>query len=225
MSSQRISLLYPAVDTSRFLPAPRDPLVRKRLGWGDRPVVLTVGRLQKRKGHDVLIAALPEISRTIPSILYAIVGSGEEREALERLAREKGVRDSVQFLDELTDEELIQSYQQCDLFALPNRQIGGDIEGIGIVLLEAQAAGKAVLAGDSGGTSETMRIPETGVVVPCDGPELLAREVAALLGDPSRLESMGRRGREWITATFDLQTRSQQMHDLFNGSAACAAAD
>jgi phosphatidylinositol alpha-1,6-mannosyltransferase len=224
MDEGRISLLHPAVDTGRFRPAPRDLAARERLGWGERPVVLTVGRLQKRKGHDMLIAALPELVERFPSILYAIVGSGEERQALERLALDKAVSGHVQFLDEIDDEGLISAYQQCDLFALPNRQIGGDIEGIGIVLLEAQAAGRPVLAGASGGTRETMRIPETGVVVPCDGPELLARDVASLLGDPARLDSMGRRARDWITETFDLRVRSQQMHELFSDSAVCSGA-
>ena len=93
------------------------------------------------------------------------------------------------------------------------------------MLLEAQAAGRPVIAGDSGGTSETMRIPETGMVVPCDGPDLLARDVAALLGDRPRLEMMGRSGREWITTTFDLQIRSEQMDDLFRRPLGCAAAD
>jgi phosphatidylinositol alpha-1,6-mannosyltransferase len=223
LPAERIRLLHPAVDTTRFRPAPRDAAVRRRLGWGDRPVVLTVGRLQKRKGQDVMISALPALRREVPAILYAVVGSGEERESLERLAAELRVESSVQFLDELSDDELIECYQQCDLFALPNREIGGDIEGIGIVLLEAQSVGKPVIAGASGGTRETMRIPHTGLVVPCEGPEELTREIASMLQDPPRLERMGREGREWITATFDLQIRSRQMDELFNDTGLCAA--
>ena len=148
--------------------------MRARLGWGERRVVLTVGRLQKRKGHDMMIRALPAIRRAVPDVLYAIVGDGEERAALEQLAEQEGVRQSVQFLGEVDDETLVRCYQQCDLFALPNRQVGGDIEGFGMVLLEAQACGRPVLAGASGGTAETMRVPETGRVVPCDRPQELA---------------------------------------------------
>lgn len=166
----------------------------------------------------MLISALPEILQTIPEILYSIVGAGEERVALERLVEEKQLAGHVQFLEEVSDEELIQCYQQCDLFALPNRQIGGDIEGIGIVLLEAQAAGKPVVAGDSGGTRETMRIPETGVVVPCEVPGPLAHQIAELLGNPQRLETMGGAGREWVTTKFDWRAQSRQLHDLFNES-------
>src|SRR5947208_14514599 len=91
----RVRLLYPGVDTTRFVPAARDPAVRERLGWGDRPVVLTVGRLQKRKGHDMMIRALPAIRRRVPGVLSAVVGDGEERAALAALAAAEGVAADV----------------------------------------------------------------------------------------------------------------------------------
>src|SRR5262249_6378383 len=81
---ERIRVLHPGVDTKRFVPAPRDPAARARLGWGTRPVILTVGRLQKRKGHDQLIAALPAVRERFPDVLYAIAGEGEERPHLEQ---------------------------------------------------------------------------------------------------------------------------------------------
>jgi phosphatidylinositol alpha-1,6-mannosyltransferase len=186
IATDRIRLLHPGVDTARFVPAACDPSARTELGWGERPVVLTVGRLQLRKGHDQMIRAMTTIRETIPGLLYAIAGDGEERATLEALAERSGLRDHVQFLGEVDDDRLVQLYQQCDLFVLPNRQVGRDIEGFGMVLLEAQACGKPVIAGASGGTAETMRIPETGLVVPCDGPEALADAVVELLDDPER---------------------------------------
>lgn len=215
--AERIALVHPGVDTDRFRPAPRDSALRARLGWGERPVVLTAGRLQKRKGHDTLISALPEVRRKVPDILYSIVGSGEERQALEALVAEKRLADHVQFLDEVSDEQLIHCYQQCDLFALANRQIGGDIEGFGIVLLEAQACGRPVVAGDSGGTRETMRVPDTGLVVPCDTPEALSEVVADLLSDSARLDSMGKAGRRWVTERFARDVRARQLDELVCG--------
>jgi glycosyltransferase involved in cell wall biosynthesis len=161
--------------------AARQSSIRDGLGWGDRPVILTVGRLQKRKGHDQLILALPKIRQAIPDVLYSIVGEGEERSSLESLVAREGLGDHVQFVGHPNDEELVRCYQQCDLFVLPNRQVAKDIEGFGMVLLEAQACGKPVVAGASGGTAETMRIPETGHVVPCDTPEHLADLVVKLL--------------------------------------------
>jgi phosphatidylinositol alpha-1,6-mannosyltransferase len=212
---ERIRLLHPGVDTARFVPAARDPGLRARLGWGDRPVVLTVGRLQKRKGHDHLIRALRRVREVVPDILYAIVGDGEERAYLQGLVAREGVERHVQFLGEVGDDGLVHCYQQCDLFALPNRQVGRDIEGFGMVLLEAQACGKPVLAGDSGGTAETMRTPETGRVVCCDEPDALAAAVSELLRDLALLARMGEAGRRWVAERFDWAVLGRQAERLF----------
>jgi phosphatidylinositol alpha-1,6-mannosyltransferase len=216
LPDQRIRLMHPGVDIKRFVPAARSHTTRDRLGWDDRQVLLTVGRLQKRKGHDQMISALPVIRRTIPDILYAIVGDGDERRFLENLVAQEGLEKHVQFLGELDDEGLVHCYQQCDLFALPNRQVGRDIEGFGMVLLEAQACGKPVVAGNSGGTAETMRIPETGLVVNCDGPQALAALVVELLGDRRRLAQMSTAARQWVVEHFDWAALSRQAEQIFH---------
>ena len=136
-----------------------------------------------------MILALGAIRETIPDVLYAIVGDGEERPTLQELVAREGLGEHVQLLGELDDETLIACYQQCDLFVLPNRQVGRDIEGFGMVLLEAQACGKPVVAGASGGTVETMRIPETGLVVPCELHHDLAALLAEFLTDRERRRS------------------------------------
>jgi len=215
LPAAKVRIMSPGVDVERFRPAPPDAVFREARGWNGRSVLITVGRLQKRKGHDVLISALPEIRRKIPNVLCAVVGSGEERATLERLVEENALERHVQFLGEVDDNELIRCYQQCDLFVLPNRRIGGDIEGFGIVLLEAQACGKPVVAGDSGGTRETMQIPETGLVVPCDTPKELASVVSELLADNVRLGRMGRAAREWILAEYDWEARRRKADALF----------
>ncbi len=213
----RIRLLPPGVDVRRFAPAGRDPALRAALGWHDRPVVLTVSRLQKRKGHDQMILALGEVRRTIPDVLYAIVGDGEEREPLRQLVEREGLQGHVQFLGQMDDPRLVRCYQQCDLFALPNRQVGQDIEGFGMVLVEAQACGKPVLAGASGGTADTMRVPETGLVLPCEEPGPLARAVTELLSDPERRARMGMAARAWATSYFDWDALSRRAQCLFAG--------
>ncbi len=214
LPEERIRVLYPGVDTEHYVPAAPDREFRARRGWGDRPVVLTVSRLQKRKGHDQLIRALGIIRQTVPDVLYMIVGDGEERAALEALVAHEGHGEHVQFLGELDEAEVLRCYQQCDLFVLPNRQVGQDVEGFGMVLLEAQACGKPVVAGASGGTAETMSIPETGQVVPCDGPEHLAPLVAELLRDPERRTRMGTAARRWVVAHFDWSVLSRQAQQL-----------
>jgi phosphatidylinositol alpha-1,6-mannosyltransferase len=217
-----IRLLHPGADTERFVPAPRSPEVRTRLGWDNRPVVLTVGRLQKRKGHDQMIRAIDRIRQSLPGVLYAVIGEGEERPPLEALVREGGLSNHVRFLGEVCDRELIECYQQCDLFVLPNRAVGKDIEGFGMVLVEAQACGKPVIAGASGGTAETMLVPDTGKVVPCDEPDELARLVVELLGDRDRLARMGQAARAWVVERFDWSALSRQAEEVFSGGVGAA---
>jgi len=215
---EQVHVLYPGVDTQYFSPTPRDPEIRRRLGWGDRSVLLTVGRLQKRKGHDMLIRALKTIRQSVPDVLYAIVGDGEERCPLQSLAQAEGVIEHVQFLGEINDAQLLSCYRQCDLFVLPNRQEGKDIEGFGMVLLEAQACGRPVVAGASGGTAETMQIPATGRVVNCDTPDQLAGLLVEMLADRALLDDMGLAAREWVVSRFDWDALVRQADSLFNAA-------
>ena len=214
--ASQVQVLHPGVDTSRFAPAARDEAARRQIGWSNRTVVLTVGRLQKRKGHDMMIRALPEIVEALPDVLFAIIGDGAERKSLEQLARENHVEGHVQFLGEVSDDDMIRCYQQCDLFALPNRQVGEDIEGFGMVLLEAQACGRPVLAGASGGTRETMIPGETGIVTPCDTPEQVAEAVTRLLLAPDELQKMGQAARPWAVNNFDWTALTRQAATLFD---------
>ncbi len=216
MPAERVRVVYPGMDAQQFVPAPRDERVRMELGWSERTVLLTVGRLQQRKGHDMLIRALPKIRTAVPNVLYAIIGEGEQAEALRQLAAQESVSEHVQFLGSVSDERMIACYQQCDLFALPNREIAGDIEGFGMVLLEAQACGKPVLAGDSGGTAETMQVPQTGRIVDCTSPEPLAAALIELLSNPTELETVGRRARLWAADNFDWSVVASRAHAAFN---------
>jgi len=216
----RIRLLNPGVDVNYFLPARPNAIVRAALNWGDRPVILTVGRLQKRKGHDQLIRALNRIVNFFPNVLYAIVGDGEERPFLENLVQQEGFAEHVQFLGEVDDQDLVNCYQQCDLFVLPNRQVDGDFEGFGMVLVEAQACGKPVVAGASGGTAETMRIPETGRCISCDSHEDLARVIIELLKDHKLRIAMGVKARQWVVERFDWDSLARQAEQIFNRESA-----
>jgi phosphatidylinositol alpha-1,6-mannosyltransferase len=217
--SEQIVVMHPGVDTAHFTPAPRSVEARGHLGWGSRRVILTVGALQKRKGQDMLIRALPAIRQRCPDVLYSIAGEGWERPALESLVAACEVADLVQFRGMPADAELVSCYQQCDLFALPNRQVGWDFEGFGIVLLEAQACGKPVIAGRSGGTAETIDPANTGEIVECDGPDLLASVAADLLQDQARRERMGALARQWAVEHFAWDVLSRQAADLFSRGA------
>lgn len=177
-------VLHPGVDTQKFQPATSDAAFREGLGWDDKLVLLTVGRLQKRKGQDYLIQALPRLLESFPNLHYAIVGRGECEELLRALVVEYDLIDHVSIHTDLDDEQLVKCYQQCDVFILPNRTIGNDIEGFGMVLVEAQACGKPVIAGDSGGTRETMSIGDTGHIIDCSSPESITSELSHILSKP-----------------------------------------
>jgi phosphatidylinositol alpha-1,6-mannosyltransferase len=218
LSDRTVTVMHPGVDAGKFRPAAPDDAVRARLGWTNRQVVLTVGALQKRKGQDMLIRALPAIRRRCPAVLYAIAGEEWEREYIDALVCDLNVRDLVQFRGVPDEAELVDCYQQCDLFALPNRQVNWDIEGFGIVLLEAQACGKAVVAGASGGTAEAMEADRTGLLVDCATPDRLGELVGDLLQDPARAAAMGRRGREWVASNFDWKVLTPAAADLFSGT-------
>lgn len=216
ISPNKIHVLHPGMDSSRFIPAEPDILIRNALGWNNRPVILTVGRLQKRKGHDILLQALPIIIKKYPNILYAIIGDGEEKDNLLSLVDYLSIKYNVQLLSNVSDEKMIQCYQQCTLFILPNRTVGKDIEGFGMVLAEAQSCGKAVIAGDSGGTAETMIIGKTGYVVDCTTPTPIANEVIKLLSNSETLHTMGVQARQHAIANLDWSIHTKVALSIFD---------
>jgi phosphatidylinositol alpha-1,6-mannosyltransferase len=214
-AASKTQVLHPGVDSNIFVPKQRNQESLTSLNWIDKIVVLTVGRLQARKGQDMMIKAIPEILKAKPNFLYAIVGDGEEFDALVKLSTELEVERHVQFLRGITDEQMIECYQQCDLFILPNRTIDNDIEGFGMVLVEAQSCGKPVIAGDSGGTKETMLLGESGVIIDATQPSNIASTVVGMLSDEQKLKDMGSKGREHVLKSLDWKALVQRAKELF----------
>lgn len=212
----KIRILHPGVHSDYFVPADSSLAIRKKLGWSDRTVMLTVGRLQRRKGQDHAILALKKIKEKIPNILYAIIGNGDEWEYLNSLVTEHGLQNHVQFKGEITDADLLHCYQQCDLFTLPNREINGDIEGFGMVLVEAQSCAKPVLAGKSGGTAETMIPGTTGLIADCTQPDQIADAVLSILSNSDRCKQMGVAARKWVVENLDWPSLVDQAVTIFD---------
>ena len=180
-SGSKCEVLHPGVDTSRFEVAAPDTSFRQKMGWSGKRVLLTVGRLQRRKGQDFLIKSMPALLKEFPDLFYAVVGRGECYDELISLVDQHKLHDNVCVYPNMDDEALIKCYQQCDIFILPNRTIDNDIEGFGMVLVEAQVCGKPVIAGDSGGTRETMDIGKTGHIIDCSSTENLLKELSPIL--------------------------------------------
>ncbi len=189
---------------------------KQQMGWQGRKIIITVGRLQARKGQDMMIRATALLKQQFPEILYAVIGRGDCLESLKALSAELSLNDHVQFLTDVTDPQMIQCYQQSDIFILANRTIGNDIEGFGMVLVEAQSCGKPVIAGDSGGTKETMLLNESGFVIDCTDVKSISTTVAQLLADPERIAEMGKIGRKHVESELDWQVHVQKASLLFN---------
>ena len=209
--------LPPGVDTDKFAPdeVARAEL-RARYRLGNRPVVACVSRLVPRKGQDMLIRALPAIRQRVHGAALVIVGGGPYRSTLHRLAHSFGVAEHVVFTDGVPADELPAHHALADVFAMPCRTRGAglDVEGLGIVYLEASATGVPVVAGRSGGAPETVRDGETGVVV--DGWDVgaIAASVGDLLDDPGRAARMGAAGRRWIIGNWQWRTQAERLAKL-----------
>jgi len=199
-----VTVLYPGVDTERFSPAVDGSAARERFGLGDRPVVACVSRLVPRKGQDVLIRALADVRRRVPDATLLLAGDGPSRAGLEALAAREAPPGSVVFAGEVPPGDLPGVYAAGDVFAMPcrSRFAGMEVEGLGIVFLEAAACGKPVIAGRSGGAVEAVCDGETGLVVEGAEPKAVALALARLLGDPAEAARMGSVGRARVEAEF-----------------------
>ena len=216
----RTEVLWPGVDEKRFAPGVDGSPVRARHGLGDRPVILCVSRLVPRKGQDVLIRSMPVVRSLVPDAMLLLVGGGPYRTALEMLALQ-APRGSVVFAGEVLDEELPAHYAACDLFAMPCRSRWGgmEVEGFGIVFLEAAATGKPVVAGRSGGAAEAIVDEETGLLVESNEPKAVGLAIAGLLGDPQAAGRMGEAGRARVEARFTWSGQAARLAKLLSDAA------
>ncbi len=205
VSEDRIRIFPPRCDVAAFTPGDTAQ-ARSTLGlpeeWG--PVVLSVGGLVERKGHDTVIAALPTVLREFPTLQYLIVGDGPNRGTLERMVQQHGVSNHVRFEGRVTDEQLPLYYRACDAFAMVSRDRSAeqDVEGFGIVFLEAAATGKPSVGGRSGGIADAVLDGQTGLLVDPTGPEDTADAILRLLRDPALATRLGAEGRRRTEAGF-----------------------
>jgi phosphatidylinositol alpha-1,6-mannosyltransferase len=218
----RLTRLTPGVDVDFYHPGVDGAAVRERHGLADRPVIVCVSRLMPRKGQDSLIAALPRIRDQVPDAALLIVGGGPHRTKLERLAQTTGVAEHVVLTGGVPYAELPAHYAAGDVFAMPcrSRHRGLDVEGLGIVYLEAAAVGLPVVAGDSGGAPDAVLDGQTGFVVPGRDEDALVARLVQLLTDGALAQAMGRAGRAWVLDQWQWQTKADQLAGLLAGAPA-----
>jgi phosphatidylinositol alpha-1,6-mannosyltransferase len=218
----RLAQLSPGVDVDRFTPDADGSGVRRRYGLGGAPVVVCVSRLVARKGQDVLVAGWPRVLARHPSARLLLVGGGPAEAGLRRAVAAGGVADSVVFTGPVNPDELPGHYAAGDVFAMPcrTRRAGLDVEGLGIVFLEAAACGRPVVAGTSGGAPEAVRQGVTGHVVDPRSPAAVADTIAGLLADSDRARAMGAAGRAWVEERWSWTRIAATFADLLDPGAA-----
>jgi phosphatidylinositol alpha-1,6-mannosyltransferase len=211
-----LARLAPGVDTEAYHPSVDGTEVRRRHGLGDRPVIVCVSRLVPRKGQDMLITVLPEVRRRVPDAALLVVSGGPYRGTLQRLARDAGVERDVVFTGSVPWADLPAHYAAGDVYAMPcrTRNRGLDVEGLGIVYLEASATGLPVVAGDSGGAPDAVRDGETGYVVGGQDSAGLTDRLVALLTDRDLARRMGAAGRAWVERDWRWDTQAEHMRKL-----------
>jgi phosphatidylinositol alpha-1,6-mannosyltransferase len=212
---ENVVMTYPTVDTERYRPGmPFDDLLT---GIGLTPgqrLILSVGRLQRRKGFDQVVRALPHLVARGIDVHYAIVGIGDDWDYLLGLARDAGVSERLHLLGHVEPADLPRWYNACDLFLMPNRDIDGDTEGFGLVFMEANACAKPVIAGRAGGTGSAVEDGLNGLRV--DGEDVGAVEaaIATLLLDPAQAQRMGEAGRQRTVSRFTSDQRAELIRQL-----------
>jgi phosphatidyl-myo-inositol dimannoside synthase len=216
-AARRMVRLAPGVDMTFFRPGAGGAAVREKLGLAGRPVVACVSRMVPRKGQDTLIKAWPEVKAQVSGAVLLLVGDGPYASRLKRMARERGVSDDVVFTGAVPWRELPGYYDAADVFAMPcrTRRAGLDVEGLGIVYLEASATGLPVIGGDSGGAPDAIEEGETGYVVR-DVSQVAAR-AAELLGDPGKARAMGEKGLAWVEREWRWELAAARLAALLRG--------
>lgn len=213
----KLAQVSPGVNIDRFNPDLNAQLVRDRYGLGSQIVIGCISRLVPRKGQDVLIKALPAIRAVLPSARLLLVGSGHDEQRLHDIAARAHVLDYVTFTGSVPAEQLPHYYAAVDVFAMPcrTRRAGLDVEGLGMVFLEAAATAKPVVAGNSGGAPEAVRDGETGRVVSHPrSAEAVAAAILEVLDWPGQGAQAGLIGREWVVQSWTWKRQADRLKEL-----------
>jgi phosphatidylinositol alpha-1,6-mannosyltransferase len=215
MPDRRIHLITPGVDCCRFYPGQRNPALARQYGLEGKLVVLTVARLVARKGHASVLQAVARLLEEFPNLVYLVVGVGPDQDRLRRLAGELGLRETVIFAGCVAEEALPQFLNLCDVFAMPNYEAApGDLEGFGMVFLEANAAGKPVIGGRSGGTIDAVVDGKTGLLVNAIDIDEVASALKRLLQDVRLRANLASAGLERVRAKFNWESRAQALRQI-----------
>lgn len=214
-SAQKMVKIAPGIDVDHFSPQDSTEL-RKELKLDNKRVIVSVGRLVHRKGQDHLIQALPEILKSVPDAHILMVGQGPYLSHLKKLVHNLNLAEHVSFIGRIQYAQLPQYICAGDIFAMPSRSrfFGLEVEGLGIVYLEASACGLPVIAGSSGGAPDAVVNGATGIVVDGENDLEIAAAAIKMLQDLAGSKAMGLAGREWIIENWRWEIWSERFNRL-----------
>jgi phosphatidylinositol alpha-1,6-mannosyltransferase len=209
--------IAPGIDTAHFVPAPDSHELKRELELEEKRVIVSVGRLVHRKGQDTLVEAMPQILKEFPDAHLLFVGVGPHLQYIHKRAVQLGVLESISFVGRVQYQELPRFISVGEIFAMPSRSrlAGLEVEGLGIVYLEASACALPVVGGLSGGAPDALIEGETGFAVDGRNPDEVANAVTKLLSNPELAKRMGERGREWIINEWEWRHWSERFNNLF----------
>ena len=209
--------IAPGIDTAHFAPSPEANQLRHELELDGKRVIVSVGRLVHRKGQDTLVESLPEVLLEFPDAHLLFVGVGPHLEYIHKRAVQLGVLGHISFVGRVQYQELPKFISVGEIFAMPSRSrlAGLEVEGLGIVYLEASACGLPVVGGLSGGAPDALLEGETGFAVDGLNPSAVAHALKVLLRDPIRAKAMGAKGRQWIIEEWEWRHWSERFNQLF----------
>ena len=219
--SQRCQMVQiaPGISIEHFTPGEKSESLVNELRLQGKQVLISVGRLVHRKGQDKLLEALPQVLLRHPDVVLLFVGVGPRKKKLDQLVRKHDLADYVRFVGRVQYDRLPEYFRLGDLFVMPSRSrlAGLEVEGLGIVYLEASATGIAVLAGESGGAPDAVLPGKTGEIVDGTDPAKIAEKIIELLDRPSRLLAMGVAGRAWTEERWSWKLWGERFREVLFG--------
>ncbi len=215
----KVRIVNPGIDDRDMISGHQIEKFRQEQGVPDGTLIFTIARIVKRKGIDKVVEAMPAVLKVSPGCRYVIAGIGpDERYIEEKIAAlPEEARRRVRMIGKITDAEKWLWLRACDIFAMPSRQIGNDVEGFGIVLMEASLAGRPVVAGDSGGVRDAVENNTSGFLVDPEKTEAIANAIVRLAEDTALRRRLGEQGRKRALDSFRWREKVIEIHRIISG--------
>jgi len=217
-NQRKIIVVNPGVSNQPVRDLKRETQIKEKYNLKDKFILLTVGRLVTRKGVDTVLKVLPGVLKKIPNLHYIIVGNGPELNNIKKLITHLNLANHVEIITEADDKTKNAWYNVCDVFIMPSRQIGNDFEGFGIVFLEANLAGKSVIAGDSGGVRDAVLDHISGLLVTPDNLKEISASIVNLANNKNLRKNLGEQGKIRAIDKFSWKKQAELIYNILKNN-------